>query len=138
MAHGVQLDMPHVGLLQQPDDRTVATAPVLDAAQGPPYSNRGFNSLTGISSISNISSSSIGLPMSSAQPSKVWIGRTGADAEEGYGPVLGSEVIGPAGEHEEEGLAVGAGLSSQRATSRQQTVRRRGSGAVNLPSLVTA
>jgi hypothetical protein len=100
--------------------------------QGPPYSNHGFNSLTGISS------SSIGLPMSSAQHSKVWIGRTGTGAEEGYGPALGSEVVDPAGEHEEDGLAVSVGLGSQRATSRQQTMRRRGSGAVNLPSLVIA
>lgn len=77
--------------------------------------------------------------MSSAQPSKVWIGRTGAGVEEGYGPALGSEGVGPAGEHEEDGLAVGGVVGSQRATSsRQQTVRRRGSGAVNLPSLVTA
>lgn len=71
--------------------------------------------------------------MASAQPSKVWIGRTGASAEEGLGGAVGSEGLVPVGEHEEDSLT-----AASRRASRQQAMRQRGSGAVSLPSLVLA
>jgi hypothetical protein len=88
------------------------------------------------------------MPLSASQPGKVWIGRPGAGAEDGYGygpSGLGPEVLGVLSEVDDEGAAgaagaaAGNGASSRRASSRQQTMRARGGGgAVTLPSLIAA
>lgn len=89
-----------------------------------------------------VSSSSVAGPLSSPQPCKVWIGRTGgAGAEDGFGALGPAD--GDAVQQEEDaaggaaGKGAGSSAASRRSSHRQQW-QRGSTSAVNLPSLVAA
>jgi len=98
--------------------------------------------MQGVYSSYGVSSNSVAGPLSSPQPCKVWIGRTGgAGGEDGFGAVGPAD--GDAVQQEEDAVAGGAAkgggssAASRRSSHRQQW-QRGSTSAVNLPSLVAA